>query len=353
MLVAVAIVAMLVGSTTVAYMLTKPEVDEYERTTILVQVVVSLKNLGNSPATNIPLRLGLPMELPPSQHVEWVEFSEPPVRRTNDSWGNRYAHYIVDMLTPKGEWVVTFLAELELTSIDWSVEGESVGEFGPEVAPYLEESFYINYNDPAVFSLAHDIAGRSADVQGIAWNTYDWVVRNIFYQQIPGEADAATTLRNGEGGSAEFANLFVALMRANGLPARRVSGWGYHFAEGDELSITRFAHGWAEFYLPRFGWLPVDPTWGQASKYDNFAKADGSHVTFTLESGNHFLQRGAYDEPFGPTDVRTDYVVIVHRLDVENLSLKRDIISVLVLAPPAAFAAFVGAKGARQRRVGD
>ena len=60
-----------------------------------------------------------------------------------------------------------------------------------------------------------------------------------------------------------FASAFVFLMRAAGVPARVVTG----YQGGDLNPIDRIitvrqsdAHAWAEVYLPRRGWIRVDPT---------------------------------------------------------------------------------------------
>jgi len=60
-----------------------------------------------------------------------------------------------------------------------------------------------------------------------------------------------------------FASAFVFLMRASGVPARVVTG----YQGGDLNPIDRIitvrqsdAHAWAEVYLPKRGWIRVDPT---------------------------------------------------------------------------------------------
>ncbi len=342
---------MLSGGLGVVWMLSKPDVDRYERTDYHFQVVVSVRNLGQSPATNVPLRLGLPRDSPPVQGVKSIVFSEPPSRMSNDTWGNEFAHFELPILEPRSTWNVTMDIELTLYSIDFNVDHEELGEYPGGEERFLHPDFYVNFNEPNVLDLAAKLAEDSDDVWDLAWRTYDWVATNIYYQQVPGEIDASTTLKNGEGGSAELANLFVALMRANGVPARRTSGWGFHFDEGDALQISRFSHGWAEVYAPGYGWVPMDPTWGQSNRYDSFAKSDDAHVLMTWEAGVHYMQRGSFNEPFGPTEVRTDYQVTVLDKQVENLSTKRDVITLLVVAPPVLFTAFIVFKRSQLRRV--
>jgi len=53
---------------------------------------------------------------------------------------------------------------------------------------------------------------------------------------------------------------FSALCRSLGIPARTTGGW--------QLFSGNFGdHFWAEFFLPNYGWLPVDPTAAELSLY--------------------------------------------------------------------------------------
>jgi transglutaminase-like putative cysteine protease len=60
-----------------------------------------------------------------------------------------------------------------------------------------------------------------------------------------------------------FASAFVFLMRAAGVPARVVTGYqGGELNPVDRIITVRQsdAHAWAEVFLPRRGWVRVDPT---------------------------------------------------------------------------------------------
>ncbi|HWS78154.1 MAG TPA: DUF3488 and transglutaminase-like domain-containing protein [Thermomonas sp.] len=60
-----------------------------------------------------------------------------------------------------------------------------------------------------------------------------------------------------------FSSAFVVLMRAAGVPARVVTGYagGYRNPIGDYwLVLNSDAHAWAEIWLPRRGWVRLDPT---------------------------------------------------------------------------------------------
>ncbi len=63
----------------------------------------------------------------------------------------------------------------------------------------------------------------------------------------------------------QYVSALVVMLRAEGIPARLVVGYG----SGDYNRITGYyevrandAHGWAEVYFPGAGWVPFDPTPG-------------------------------------------------------------------------------------------
>jgi len=63
----------------------------------------------------------------------------------------------------------------------------------------------------------------------------------------------------------EFSDLFVALARATGIPAREIHGFAYTTnTRLQPLSlVSDILHAWPEYYdKSRQMWIPVDPTWG-------------------------------------------------------------------------------------------
>ena len=60
-----------------------------------------------------------------------------------------------------------------------------------------------------------------------------------------------------------FSSAFVVLARLDGIPARWVAGYLPGSPEaGGRLVTAADAHSWAEVWVPRQGWLPLDPTPG-------------------------------------------------------------------------------------------
>lgn len=88
----------------------------------------------------------------------------------------------------------------------------------------------------------------------------------------------------------EFTDLFIALSRAAGIPAREVNGYAY--AENPKIQplslVADVLHAWPEYWdATRSIWVPVDPTWGNTTGgIDFFSKLDLSHFAFVAHGLN-------------------------------------------------------------------
>ena len=71
-----------------------------------------------------------------------------------------------------------------------------------------------------------------------------------------GDGDVCKLLLNLKGKCVDFSSVFVALSRSAGVPAREILGTRIT-KDGD---ITGAYHCRAEFYLPNYGWVPIDPS---------------------------------------------------------------------------------------------
>lgn len=89
---------------------------------------------------------------------------------------------------------------------------------------------------------------------------YDWIVDNMYRDPNVkgcGLGIVETLLETKGGKCADIHSVFVALSRAAGVPAKEV--FGIRIPQGKEGDMTKAQHCWAEFYLPGYGWVVVDP----------------------------------------------------------------------------------------------
>lgn len=98
----------------------------------------------------------------------------------------------------------------------------------------------------------------------------------------------------------EFTDLFIALCRAAGIPAREINGFAY--TTNPKLKplslVVDVLHSWPEYWHEEKKlWLPVDPTWEKSTGgRDYFYKFDLNHVVFAIHGADSQspLPAGAY-----------------------------------------------------------
>lgn len=344
--------ALLVGASLSVFLLSLAEgpTDIYEVTTMDVRYDVVVTNAGPGDAEMIPLTVAFVRDIEPNQHVLRTTVSPSPSRNFTDALNNSFASFTIDRLGAGQNFTFTFTATVELKGMDFNLKPRSAGTYRGEEDAFLAPTGLADSNHPAVQAKARELQDPAGDLFQTAWNIYTYIVDQVAYQQLAGEWPASWVITHGEGGSAEFGNVFVALARASGIPARRLSGWGETFNVSETRTANRLAHGWAEFYFPAFGWVPVDPTWGKVNRFDNFGRPDERHVVMTRGEGIHFFARGAYSSPSGDASVTTDYRVTPLQIRSETVSAEHFIVLGFMYGLPLFFLAVVAHKVQVQRR---
>lgn len=123
---------------------------------------------------------------------------------------------------------------------------------------YTAEGLHVTFT-PGIRALSDSLAGSEPNPLLKARTFYTWITENVRYSY----ALEYSTIRNiseycltkGYGDCGQAALLFIALCRANGIPARWQSGW-LTMPGGQTI------HDWTEIFLNPYGWVPVDPYMG-------------------------------------------------------------------------------------------
>ena len=115
---------------------------------------------------------------------------------------------------------------------------------------------------------------------------YAHIVTNFVYgvpKRTP-DSGLAKTIREMRGNCWELSELYVALLRAGGIPSR---------ATACLRPVEYLEHCWAEFYLEGYGWIPVDVTLDldKTPSYMHFGYYDD--LTVVLTRGNNFELKSA------------------------------------------------------------
>ncbi|MBD3352210.1 MAG: hypothetical protein GF364_12045 [Candidatus Lokiarchaeota archaeon] len=145
---------------------------------------------------------------------------------------------------------------------------------------YTQADPMINKSHPDIVALATGINNTYSATQvyqkiNAAWettlNTLDYSLDYpLMYGGQGGEWGAVEALAQGKGDCSDYSNLFVAILRSCGIPAREIFGLAVQDFLDDETPRkiaepeTGWGHAWTEVYVPDVGWIIFDPTWGDA-----------------------------------------------------------------------------------------
>lgn len=146
----------------------------------------------------------------------------------------------------------------------------SVSEVPPGLIDFTVPTDWWPCGDPAILQISSEFMQDYSNAYQLAHALMSFVENRLSYEQQEVRLGPLRALEGGSGDCSEYTDLFITLARACGLPARALYGWAH--------TSENFApHAFAEVYLPRAGWLPVDPSWGDAQG-DYFCRLDSSHV---------------------------------------------------------------------------
>lgn len=138
----------------------------------------------------------------------------------------------------------------------------------------LKSTIIVEADHPEIRAASAEILDGEKDAYTAARKISDWVHKNLV-KDYGASADRATdALKTKRGDCTEHSLLAVALMRAAGIPARRVDGVVYLVNEDKVPAL--YWHEWVEAYVGE--WTQLDPTFGQAV-------ADATHFAVG-EEGN-------------------------------------------------------------------
>ncbi|MFC1768827.1 transglutaminase family protein [Nanoarchaeota archaeon] len=145
-----------------------------------------------------------------------------------------------------------------------------IDNLNPSLEVYTLPSDTIDSNNKEIIRLASRLAEGEDDLFVVVHKIGSWTRDNVEYS-LSTLTESVTqnsswVLKNRYGVCDEITNLFIALNRALGIPAKFVSGISY--TESDLFENNWGPHGWAEVYFPEYGWVSFDISFGELGLID-------------------------------------------------------------------------------------
>ena len=245
--------------------------------------------------------LPLPTNSKNQQRVEIISISPRPLNIKKDSKKNiQIAYWDFSKINESKTYSVNIDLQADLYRVDYFLDPEIVPDeydWHQNIFNQYTKSDSLAFITPEIAELANELTQRVADPFLKARNIYRWVLQHLEHQfpvkqrgtrfLFSNPIDSKQSIYGGD--SAEYSWVFIALCRAAGVPARAVVGF---LAKPD----WETPHTWAEFYLPKWGWLPADPYVADSKEllveisdqYDEYyylGHLDNYHLAFYQGSG--------------------------------------------------------------------
>jgi len=200
---------------------------------------------------------------------------------------------------------------------------------------------YYDINDPDLIAASNSIVDPSDNPLEKARKICENVSNYLIYDgTLPAEEKGASwAFDNKRGDCSEYSTLMITLLRIQGIPARKVTGYlivaesEFNPAVGDVFTFTAdssgssslLGHAWVEYYIPEIGWIACEP---QIESY--YKKIDDRR--FNLNIGAWFFMPGAspgYDYasefPHFPAPVASDHDAYTFDYEVKITVLEADL----------------------------
>lgn len=218
-------------------------------------------------------------DLAPNQDILEETISPVNYEIIKDENNNEFLKYTFYNLPPNESRNFNFQYKIKLNSVQYDLKNCQGQIINQELSPET----YIESDNPEIIAQSQKITKDSANQCQASKDIYNWIDNNISYPQYFPQANGALwALQNKQGDCTEFADLFIAMNRANNIPARFIEGLVY--ASDEETDASKMKHDWTQVYLPNVGWVPVDPTFGRfpSKRQDYFAALPATHATLTI-----------------------------------------------------------------------
>ncbi len=211
---------------------------------------------------NLEWRIALPAETDRQKIREITPIGLPFTEEITN--GQRIAVFKFANFNSEERYVFGWRAILEVWSIKYQItpaDCENELELSPEDREkYLVDNDNLAMDKEIIISAAASAIGRETNILRKVYSIRNYVYDKLKYGIRPHIDTPDIVLRRGVGSCGEYLGLLLALCRLNGIATRTVGRYKcppYPQQKNIPL-LPDFNHVWMEFYLPGFGWLPME-----------------------------------------------------------------------------------------------
>jgi transglutaminase-like putative cysteine protease len=228
---------------------------------IEMSYVEELAPLEDVELKDIEWRIALPSETDRQKIRQLESVGRPFTEEVQD--GQRVAVFKFDTLKPGERHLFGWKALLEVWSIKYRLtprDVEKLPELPPEFDRYLVDNDDLAMDTEIIRRAAQEAGGRETNLLRKIYSIRNYVYDKLSYGIKPHIDSPDVALERGVGSCGEYLGILLALGRLNGIACRTVGRYKCP-PHPDKFGVPLepdFNHVWMEFYVPGFGWLPME-----------------------------------------------------------------------------------------------
>jgi transglutaminase-like putative cysteine protease/outer membrane protein assembly factor BamB len=296
-----------------------------DKRTATITYTYQITNFGPGKVKTADIHLAIPQNRITQKIIGEISYDPTYDEIQTDSWNQATAHYHFKNLKPGHSRTIHMTTKAEIWQVNYFIYPDKVGPM--EEIPENIKTQYLKNNNK--YRITHPLIQQTVkkvvnDIDNPYWTArklYHYLTENMYYEMVGGWNTAPAVLARGNGSCSEYAFVYIALCRAAGIPARYV---GSVVVRGENASMDDVFHRWVEIYLPRYGWIMVDPSGGdqpslrEQSRY--FGQLANRFLITTQSGGGSETMEWTYNSnEFIVTDPKT-HVVIEYYADWDKLN---------------------------------
>lgn len=229
---------------------------------IEVSYVEEIAPLDPVSIANLEWRIALPAETDRQKIREITPVGLPFSEEIKD--GQRIAVFNFADFSEQKRYIFGWRAVLEVWSIKYQIKPrdcENIADLPEDYQQkYLLDNDNLAMDQEIIIRAAQEAIKRETNLLRKVYAIRNYVYDKLKYGIRPHIDTPDVVIKRGVGSCGEYLGLLLALCRLNGIATRTVGRYkcpSSPHQKGVPL-VPDFNHVWMEFYLPGFGWLPIE-----------------------------------------------------------------------------------------------
>ncbi len=254
-----------------------PDKPLVESETEKYRVVFTVNNRieGSGSAKNLRNYIAIPQDHPGQKLISEIKFSPEPDSYVTDKWGQRFAEFKTEHLSPGDTKKVQMSVDVKVSQAAFHFDPDEFRNiYFTGMKEFLSDGRKYMVNSDYITGKTKELIKDETRYYYKARKLYEYLADSITYVREGGWGRADTVIKRGTGSCSEYTFALIALYRSAGIPSRFVGAFVNRSKHG---GLDFVFHRWAEIWMgEKYGWVPVDANAGATDEPEKRGNAFGS-----------------------------------------------------------------------------